>query len=60
MMNIGELSLRLKLLTIDQANAPSKEVILKENEINILDFAFIQTNPGDNGRFINTGNLVTS
>ena len=58
MMNIGELS-SIETITIDQAIAPSKEVILKENEINILDFAFIQTNPGDNGRFINTGNLVT-
>jgi 4-hydroxy-3-polyprenylbenzoate decarboxylase len=58
MMNIGELS-SIETITIDQATAPSKEVILKENEINILDFAFIQTNPGDNGRFINTGNLVT-
>ena len=58
MMNLGELS-PIETITIDQATAPSKEVILKENEINILDFAFIQTNPGDNGRFINTGNLVT-
>ena len=58
MMDIGELS-PIETKTIDQADAPSKEVILKENEINILDFAFIQTNPGDNGRFINTGNLVT-
>ena len=58
MMDIGELS-SIETKTIDQAAAPSKEVILKENEINILDFAFIQTNPGDNGRFINTGNLVT-
>jgi len=58
MMDIGELS-PIETKTIDQTAAPSKEVILKENEINILDFAFIQTNPGDNGRFINTGNLVT-
>ena len=58
MMDIGELS-SIETKTIDQVAAPSKEVILKENEINILDFAFIQTNPGDNGRFINTGNLVT-
>lgn len=58
MMNLGELS-PIETIIIDQATAPSKEVILKENEINILDFAFIQTNPGDNGRFINTGNLVT-
>ena len=58
MMDIGELS-PIETITIDKTAAPSKEIVLKENEINILDFAFIQTNPGDNGRFINTGNLVT-
>ena len=58
MMDIGELS-PIETKTIDKEDAPSKAVILKEDEINILDFAFIQTNPGDNGRFINTGNLVT-
>jgi 4-hydroxy-3-polyprenylbenzoate decarboxylase len=25
----------------------------------VLDFPFLKSNPGDNGRFINTGNLVT-
>ena len=58
MMDIGELS-PIETKTIHKSAAPSKEIVLKENEINILDFAFIQTNPGDNGRFINTGNLVT-
>ena len=58
MMAIGELS-PIETKTIDKADAPSKAVVLNEDEINILDFAFIQTNPGDNGRFINTGNLVT-
>ena len=58
MMDTGELS-PIETKTIHKSAAPSKEIVLKENEINILDFAFIQTNPGDNGRFINTGNLVT-
>ena len=31
--------------------APSKEVILKGDEIDILSFPFIQTNPADNGHY---------
>jgi len=58
MMDMGELS-PVKTKEVDNENAPSKEVILKGDQINILDFPFIQTNPADNGRFINTGNLVT-
>ena len=49
----------MKAIEVDAANAPSKEVILKEDEIDVLSFPFIQTNPADNGRFINTGNLIT-
>ena len=58
MIEVGDIT-PIETTEIDKKDAPSKEVILKENEINILDFPFIQTNPGDNGRFINTGNLVT-
>ena len=58
MMEVGDIT-PIETTEIDKKDAPSKEVILKEDEINILDFPFIQTNPGDNGRFINTGNLVT-
>ena len=58
MMQMGEIT-PIKTTEIDKADAPSKAVILKEEDINILDFPFFQTNPGDNGRFINTGNLVT-
>ncbi len=49
----------MKTIEINAANAPSKEVVLNEDEIDILSFPFIQTNPADNGRFINTGNLIT-
>ena len=58
MMEVGDIT-PIETTEINKKDAPSKEVILKEDEINILDFPFIQTNPGDNGRFINTGNLVT-
>ncbi len=48
-----------KTKEVKASDAPSKEVILKGDEIDILNFPFIQTNPADNGRFINTGNLIT-
>ena len=48
-----------KTKEVKASAAPSKEVILKGDEIDILSFPFIQTNPADNGRFINTGNLIT-
>ena len=47
MMEIGDIT-PIKTTEIDKADAPSKDVILKEDEINILDFTFIQTNPADN------------
>tara|TARA_B100000700_G_scaffold73784_1_gene82356 strand:+ start:2441 stop:3901 length:1461 start_codon:yes stop_codon:yes gene_type:complete len=48
-----------KTKEVKASDAPSKDVILKGEEIDILSFPFIQTNPADNGRFINTGNLIT-
>ena len=58
MMEMGDIT-PIQTTEIDKQDAPSKDVILKEDEIDILKFPFIQTNPGDNGRFINTGNLIT-
>jgi UbiD family decarboxylase len=58
MMEMGDIT-PIPTTEIDKQDAPSKDVILKEDEIDILKFPFIQTNPGDNGRFINTGNLIT-
>ena len=49
----------MKTKEVKASDAPSKEVVLKDDEIDILSFPFIQTNPADNGRFINTGNLIT-
>ena len=49
----------MKTKEVKATDAPSKEIILKGDEIDILNFPFIQTNPADNGRFINTGNLIT-
>ena len=38
--------------------APCKEVKLSGDDIDITAFPFLQTNPADNGRYINTGNVV--
>ena len=40
--------------------APCKEVALEGDAINILSFPFLQNNPGDSGRFINTTSVITS
>jgi 4-hydroxy-3-polyprenylbenzoate decarboxylase len=39
--------------------AHCKEVILRGDDIDLTKFAFIQTNPGDSGRYINTGSVFT-
>lgn len=40
-------------------NAPCKEVILTGDAIDLTKFAFIQCNPADAGRYINTGCIFT-
>jgi 4-hydroxy-3-polyprenylbenzoate decarboxylase len=35
--------------------APCKEVILTGDEIDLMKFAFVKTNPADGGRYVNTG-----
>ncbi|SVA41416.1 uncharacterized protein METZ01_LOCUS94270, partial [marine metagenome] len=57
-MSKGEIKL-IQPIEITKEDAPSKEIILRGDEINVLNFPFLKSNPGDNGRFINTGNLVT-
>jgi len=57
MIAMGEIK-PLKTNEIKRENAPSKEVVIEGDDINVLDFPFLQSNPADNGRFINTGNLV--
>jgi 4-hydroxy-3-polyprenylbenzoate decarboxylase len=46
-------------LAIDAADAPCKEVILTGDDIDLTKFAFIQCNPSDAGRYINTGCVFT-
>ena len=45
---------------ITPADAPCKEVVLEGADIDILSFPFLQNNPGDSGRFINTTSVFTS
>ena len=44
--------------TINAQLASCKENIVDESQLDLLDFAFLQTNPGDNGHYINTGSLI--
>jgi len=39
--------------------APVKEIVLKGDQCNLLDFAFIKSNPGDSARYVNTGSVFT-
>lgn len=39
--------------------APCKEVVLKGDDVDITKFAFVNTNPGDAGRYVNTGSVFT-
>ena len=57
MIDMGEIK-PLKTNEIKREDAPSKEIVIEGDDINVLDFPFLQSNPADNGRFINTGNLV--
>ncbi|MDJ0927374.1 MAG: UbiD family decarboxylase [Gammaproteobacteria bacterium] len=40
---------------IPRDKAPIKEVVLKGDDIDITQFPFVQTNPADGGRYVNTG-----
>jgi 4-hydroxy-3-polyprenylbenzoate decarboxylase len=45
---------------IDREQAPCKEIVLTGDEIDLLKFPFIKTNPADAGRYLNTGSVFTS
>src|SRR5690606_25322479 len=44
---------------IERDQAPCKQVVLDGDDVDITAFAFIQGNPGDAGRYINTGSTFT-
>ena len=47
-------------VAVGAAQAPCKEVVLTGDDIDLTKFAFIQCNPHDAGRYINTGCVFTS
>jgi 4-hydroxy-3-polyprenylbenzoate decarboxylase len=44
---------------VSAASAPCKQVVLAGNDIDLTKFAFIQSNPADAGRYVNTGSVFT-
>ncbi|MBM4197495.1 MAG: UbiD family decarboxylase [Gammaproteobacteria bacterium] len=47
-------------VVIPREKAPVKSVILTGDAIDLTKFAFIQSNPADAGRYVNTGSVFTS
>ncbi|MDP6437573.1 MAG: UbiD family decarboxylase [Gammaproteobacteria bacterium] len=45
---------------VSREDAPCKEVMLEGDEIDVRSFPFLQNNPGDSGRFINTASIWSS
>ncbi len=39
--------------------APVKEVVVRGDDINVLDFPFVKSNPADSARYVNTGSIFT-
>lgn len=49
---------KIKPTVIDYAKAPCKEIVITGDDVDILQFPFIQNNPADAGRYINTGSII--
>lgn len=45
---------------VARERSPVKEVVLRGDEVDLLKYAFITSNPGDAGRYVNTGSVFTS
>lgn len=48
---------KIEPIIIAAADAPCKEVLLTGNDIDLLKFPFLQSNPGDAGRYINSASV---
>ena len=44
---------------VPAATAPVKEVIVRGADCNVLDYAFIKSNPADSSRYVNTASVFT-
>ena len=51
---------QIPTIEIDAANAPCKEIVLTGDDIDLTQYAFIQSNPADSRRYINTGSTFTN
>jgi 4-hydroxy-3-polyprenylbenzoate decarboxylase len=47
-------------IVIEREQAPCKEVTLEGDDIDLTAFPFMQTNPHDDGRYVNTASIFTS
>jgi 4-hydroxy-3-polyprenylbenzoate decarboxylase len=56
--NGGKLPL-IPPIEIDRDKAPVKQVVMTGDDIDITKYAFITSNPGDSGRYVNTGSVFT-
>jgi 4-hydroxy-3-polyprenylbenzoate decarboxylase len=56
--NGGKLPL-IPPVEIEPRRAPVKQVVVTGDDIDITKFAFITSNPGDSGRYVNTGSVFT-
>lgn len=45
-------------MSVPAEQVPCKEVVLTGDQVDILRFPFIQSNPADAGRYVNTGNVL--
>lgn len=49
---------RIKPVVVDNAVAPCKEVIVTGESIDIFQYPWLKNNPGDAGRYINSGSVI--
>lgn len=50
----------IKPVMVNRDQAPCKEIVVEADDIDITQYAFIQGNPGDAGRYINTGSTFSA
>jgi 4-hydroxy-3-polyprenylbenzoate decarboxylase len=49
-----------KFAEVAPGDAPCREVVLTGDDIDVTKFAWIQSNPADAGRYVNTGSIFTN
>jgi 4-hydroxy-3-polyprenylbenzoate decarboxylase len=49
---------RIKPVLVDKGEAPCKEIIVSEADVDIFRYPWLKNNPGDAGQYINSGGVV--